>query len=135
LPENKSDTIFEAAGEYYFYVQAISEGCSSKLARFLIVVHPSPVVDFETSIACEGGLSTFTNLSTFSDGNPDTDLSWNWLLDGATFSTNKNASTVLTPGPHWVMLQATSQHGCKDEKRVDFNVKAKPILIPKFVCE
>jgi plastocyanin len=137
----RTDTTFLAPGEYLFYVQAVFEGCTSKMEYIFIVVMPEVIANFipSTTTACEGTIVSFENTSTV-DGAPSdlsNTLSWKWYLNypSAPFSTDKDAFATFSQGTHYVTLKVVGKGGCEDRKTRKITIRPKPVVVPKTICD
>lgn len=86
-------------------------GCKDSISG-AIIVHPKPSADFVADGGCEGGLSSFNNISTVSLGSVTTSL---WSFGDAGTSNQFNAfHNYSAPGTYTVTLIAGTSNGCID---------------------
>lgn len=87
-----------------------SNGCEATYNEDVnILTSPSP--DFNATIACQGEVSTFEDI-TFSEGN--TIVSWLWEMDGRVY-TSQNVNHVFNaPGFYNITLEVTGQNLCSE---------------------
>lgn len=90
-----------------------TDGCTDTAMR-TVIVHPLPVVQFDSVIVCKGDTVQFNNLTTIL--NTDAIQSWNWNFgDGSPPDTTYNPFHVFpSPGSYNVKLIAGSNNGCSD---------------------
>lgn len=89
--------------------------------------NPLPQPDFNSTSECFNQITTFTDLSTVSNGNI---VSWQWNFgDGISSSTNHNPSYLYTaPGNYNVQLIAVSDLGCMDSVTKTITVNPNPVV-------
>lgn len=86
------------------------DGCFSDTLRRTITVGDFPIAAFDIYDTCAGTAPRLTEQSTVTIGAVN---QWNWVLDGAPYSTSQFPSiTGLTAGPHQLELTVTSSIGC-----------------------
>lgn len=74
-----------------------------------ITIYENPIADFESTLACEGQTTLFTDLST---GNI---VTWEWDLGDGTITNDVSPSHVYANiGTYSVTLTVTSDQGCTD---------------------
>lgn len=90
-----------------------TDGCSDT-AMGAAIIHPLPVVQFDSLIVCRGDTVQFSNQTTIL--NTDVIQSWNWNFgDGSPADTSHSPLHVFpSPGSYNVKLTATSNNGCVD---------------------
>lgn len=112
-------------GTYNVSLVSISNlGCKDTLIKEA-TVFPSPVVDFTSSIACDGTPTVFTNNSSINVGEI---ISFNWNFDDGTNSiVNSPIHQYLNPGSYNVQLTATSNNGCIKDTILIASVSDFPI--------
>ncbi len=108
-------------------------GCKDSLSK-LVTVWPRPVADFKADTVCEGGVTSFTNLSTIASGSMS--FLWNFGDAANTTSIASDPTFMYTPGVYSVKLIVTSGFGCIDSVRKLILVKAnpKPIFVAANAC-
>lgn len=89
--------------------------------------NPLPMPDFSSTDACYAQITTFTDLSTISNGNI---VSWQWKFgDGNSSSANQNPSHLYpAPGNYFVQLIAVSNLGCMDSVTKTVTVNPNPVV-------
>ncbi|MBL7924791.1 MAG: PKD domain-containing protein [Bacteroidia bacterium] len=86
-------------------------GCSASFTNN-VNLQPLPIVNFSTSNACEGAVTSLNNLSTISSGSIST---WQWSVGNGMTSTAQQPSFAFpAAGTYPVTLVATSGFGCVD---------------------
>lgn len=93
-----------------------------------IIVYQKPIALFSPTVACEGSVTSFTDISTFAAGNPIT--SWNWDFGDAsptaTTSTQNPSHTFATNNTFSVQLIVNTAN-CGDTIVQPIAVHLKPI--------
>ncbi|RFC53759.1 PKD domain-containing protein [Brumimicrobium aurantiacum] len=108
------DTSYHFTDPGTYDIQLFVEGnnsCKDSITQS-VVVHPSPIADFEFDTLCNQIISDFTNLSTVSSGVID---SWNWNFDdGNTSSIEHPINTFVLDSIYNVQLIVETTQGCRD---------------------
>lgn len=101
--------------------------CLSPYITRNIFVRNKPVADFSTNTVCQTIATTFTDLSSSSDG--DAMNYWWWDIGNSTISLSPApVMTYNTAGPLTIGLVVSTIHGCKsDTLRKPIFVHAKPV--------
>lgn len=109
-------------------------GCANSITKN-IVLKEGPKADFTISNLCDKDNVDFTNTSTVPSTGATT-YEWNFN-SGATFSTTDVSRSFASIGAYSVTLIAFSDNGCKNEKKVTFNVDEEPTaaFFATDVCE
>lgn len=109
VPETGStvDLNFEGIGTHVVGLTVTNEyGCSGSTADF-VDIFPEPNIDFATSSVCEGVATTFTDLTTTSNGDPIT--GWHWTFGDGGESYSQNAEhTYAATGTYPVTLTVST---------------------------
>jgi PKD repeat protein len=111
--------VFNGTGTFYAELTATDVfGCTSAPASNPITItKPSPFFSVD-NVICNGETINTTNTTTGA-----TPITYEWLIDGISFSTDENTSTVfnepnitfgVTSATHTISLVATDVNGCKD---------------------
>jgi gliding motility-associated-like protein len=111
--------VFNGTGTFYAELTATDVfGCTSVPASNPITItKPSPFFSID-NVICNGESINTTNTSTGA-----TPITYEWFIDGTSFSTDENTSTVfnepnitfgVTSATHTISLVATDVNGCKD---------------------
>jgi len=85
-------------------------GCENSISK-QVIVRPSPVIDFNFSVACLGNATEFHGIN---QGNSSTETEWYWDFGdttGHSFARDTNY-IYRYPGVYLVRLSATDQNGC-----------------------
>lgn len=120
--------VYAISGNFICKLQAVSNfQCTSQKLNN-VIVRANPIANFSTKSTCLGDVTTFTNLSTCSDGAISSNQ---WDFNGDGVIDNVFASPVLTytaNGVYMVRLEVQSQHGCSNvvTKSVYVNPKPQP---------
>lgn len=123
-------------------VVTTDSGCVSTPFALDLIMHPKPVVDFNTpQVVClPEGKAIFTNLTTVG-GTGGTPITWLWNFGVAGASSTQENPTYFydAVGPYTILLKATSARGCLDSlSKVFNNVYAQPLANwsanPPAVC-
>ena len=86
-------------------------GCSATFTNN-VTIQPLPVVNFTTSNACLGSVTTINNISTIGSGNI---INWQWTIGSGMQSNLQSPSlSFAAAGSYPVTLVATSGFGCID---------------------
>ncbi len=119
-----------------------NQGCISDTTQKTIYVNASPVADFNFSNIgrCARKAITFTDASTFTDGNI-TNWEWNFGDATATVNATSNAAqlhTYTTEGTYTVRLVVKTNKGCvSDTLKKDIVITATPVasfIPPGGIC-
>ncbi|MEO7310492.1 MAG: PKD domain-containing protein [Chitinophagaceae bacterium] len=133
---------FASALSYNVKLQVVSDsGCSSPVITKPVLVHASPIVDFDlpAGICLPNGVGHFTDKSTITDGT-ESQFNYNWSFGDGGTSTIKNAThTYANIGPFNVRLTIISKDGCSaDSLRILNTILPEPkagfTTTPAFVC-
>lgn len=118
---NPGAVVFNGAGSYNVTLVATNAGGSSTSTQ-TVVVSANPSVNF--SYSNTGNQYNFFNGSYVSGGSI---ASYNWTVDGVSFSTVQNPPTqTLTVGPRLIKLYVTSTAGCIDSASQTLTVAPAP---------
>ena len=117
---NPGSVVFNNYGTFNVTLTVTNAGGNATTSQTVIVV-PKPTVSF--SFSTDSVFKhTFFNGSYIALGTLTT---YNWKLDGSSFSTAQNPSQqIFTSGLHTVTLIATSNNGCVDSTTQTINVAA-----------
>ncbi len=89
-------------------------GCIATDDIQINVIGTAPIVNFETTTACLGTPTEFTDLSQTVEG--DNAIAWEWNFGNDIFSEEQNPSyTFVQPGLHPVSLVVTAESGCNQQ--------------------
>ena len=86
-----------------------------------VIIHPLPVFDITTNVACIGTLTTFSNATQIQSGSV---TSWNWDFDdlGATSTQQSPSHTFSEISLYDVVLTGTTDQGCVADTTLVANV-------------
>ncbi|MEM7108542.1 MAG: PKD domain-containing protein, partial [Bacteroidota bacterium] len=116
---------YAAAGEYEVTLE-VSDGTCENFTRQTITIYDEPVPNFSmpTSLICSNQILSITNNTTGDFGGNE---SWEWQIDGATVSTDRDLDfTFLDGGMKEVKLIA-SIPGCSAEYFENITVEEGPV--------
>jgi PKD repeat protein len=118
LSANPGAVVFNSYG-YYNVTLTVTNSAGTSSTTQQVVVGPKPTSSFSYSTDSVYK-HTFFNGSYIAQG---TIASYNWKLDGVSFSTAQNPSTqILSSGSHTIKLFVTSNLGCVDSSSQTINV-------------
>lgn len=118
--------IFSVPGTYTISLISTSNFNCSDTSSKIINVFPKPVSNFHSSNTCKGSISSFTNLSTLSNGNFQSH--WNF---GNASSSNQSSPSYTYPlaGPYVVSLIVISNHNCSDTSFKNIHINERPTVV------
>ena len=112
-----------------------NNGCSSTINK-QIIVFPSPIPSFTSTQVCLNDITSFTDLSTITNGN--TIVGWIWDFgDGSPFNNAQNPSHIyINSGTYSVKLTVISNNNCSNNITQQVIVDPLPIALFSFtdVC-
>ena len=106
--------IYEGEGYFSVILHVTTSFCQTTVTKdSFILVHPEADVDFTVtpSAACTNQPISFEDISTM-PMNIDSIVSWNWSVDGTTYTTPTFSHEFATAGDYTVILETTSSFGC-----------------------
>lgn len=117
---------YAGPGTYTVSLVATSvEGCSDSI-QYNVTIHPNPVADFSSTVACFGEASEFTDLSTIVSGSI---VSWDWNFGGGNTSNIPDPSHVYSNfGTNPATLTVTSDQGCVGTVTLPVDVTPPPVI-------
>jgi len=116
--------IYPAAGSYNVLLTVENiHGCIDTSTQN-IIIHPLPIVLFDTILVCKGDTVQFNNLSSIAS--PGTIQSWLWNFgDGSPLSTSQNPYHYYNAaGNYSVKLIAFSDQACSDSITINITISA-----------
>lgn len=110
-------------------------GCAPDVDMMTITFKAAPIADFSSTTNCEGDNTTFTDLSTTTEGTIST---WNWAFGDAITSIAQNPLHAYNgSGSYTAELIVGGSNGCYDT--IDYVVTVNPVPIadfgPTIACE
>ncbi len=139
IVENPLHT-YNGSGDYFAtLVVTASNGCTDTIVQ-AVSVNPTPIANFNPTVACENTPVDFIDLSFISSGSIDS-----WLYDfGTSTSSDQYPNYTFTgTGNQSVMLTVTSDLGCTDDTTMtvfvnpaptaDFSFTPNPALVQEAV--
>ena len=123
----------DAAGIYTYTVDAVNHGCSTTSAPFNVIVNTNPVVSItvDDTTICVSGSATFSVQPAVAG------VSYNWTVDGTTYSTTEFTHQFATANTYKVVCEAV-QAGCTAKDSVNVEVSARPVVTlavtPDAIC-
>ena len=122
--------IFNTEGPHPVTLTVTNNFTCAKDSTIIIEVFPSPIADFEFTLACDSSNTSFTNLSIFpGSGNKR----WLWNFDDPYCTLANDTSSVKNPihmfsypGTYHVKLKAWNLNGCTDSITLPVLVKPRP---------
>jgi len=108
-----------------YSVSNSTTGCSTSV-NYVVSVNPVPVSSFTVSKSSQclsGNSYVFTNTSTISSGS----VTYNWLIDGKTFTSTSPSYVFTTAGTYTIQLVVISGSGCNDTSTQTITVYPQPI--------
>lgn len=124
--QNPPPQDYDSPGVYtVVLIVASSNGCISTAVQ-TIDVWESPSANFVADNVCQGGVSDFTDLSTFPAN--DTLISWDWDFGDGNTSTDQNPTNVyISSGVFLVQLIVNTAH-CSNTIIIPITVDPKPVM-------
>ena len=111
LLQNPASVTFKSYGTYAVTLVVTNAGGTSSYTKN-VTVGPKPTSSFSSSVGSGGYAYTFFNGSYIAQG---TITSYNWIIDGNSYSTLQNPPTkIFSDSIHVVKLATTSDVGCVD---------------------
>ncbi|HLG34982.1 MAG TPA: PKD domain-containing protein [Bacteroidia bacterium] len=127
LDTNQNTThAYLTPGSYIVWHHTYSvSGCADSVMQVINIAAP-PVADFSSDTVCEGGTTTFTDLSTVVNDNITT---WAWDFGDLSTDVSQNPQhAYAAPGTYVVSLVVTSSSGCVDSISHTVIVNANPVI-------
>lgn len=114
---------FTSIGIYDVMLTSTSDaGCVNSITKS-VIVHPNPTAAFVATEVCEGNTTEFTNLSSVASGV----LTYEWDFGDSFNSVDEDPSHPYADGGDYdVVLEVTSDAGCRDAKTRTVSVFSKP---------
>ena len=116
------------AGNYFVtHIASSNNGCKDTIIKN-VIVHPNPFAKFNALNVCEGGIISFTDLSSILS--PDNIASWTWGFgDSSPVINNQIIShSYAAAGSYGAKLTVTSDFGCIDSITKTLNVHPNPVV-------
>ena len=104
---------------------ANANGCKDTVDKF-IAVNERPVADFKADTACQGGITTFTDLSSTSPGTTMVSYFWDFG-DGHTSTSVSPVHLYATAGTFSVSQTISNSTGCYRDTLHQVKVLSKPL--------
>jgi len=126
--EQNPNIYFDQHGIYNATLTILNtEGCLSEITLGNVVVHPTPISQFDNAIKnCLNDTTWFIDLSTVAVQLNDEIISWNWDLADGNTSTNQNTQNVYADfGFYPVTLTTVTDKGC--ENSVTYPIEIFPL--------
>lgn len=128
-PDNTNQTastIFNNPGTYTTQLMVVSNFNCSATHTLAVLVHPNPIVQFNSLPVCEGTQMTFTNQSTIASGQI---VNNQWTFGDNTSSLLANPSHLYNGfGSFNVTLIAASNFGCVNSVSQSVTIHPKPTV-------
>lgn len=118
---------YDTAGVFQVVLVITTDLGVTDSAKASVLVHESPVAEFDYSNACEEDKKVFYNFSSISAGGSIVAYEWD-LGDGSVSSLIEPQRTYYSTGSYDVSLTVTSAHGCVDSVTHTFEVAPKPVI-------
>lgn len=136
FPENStSDSII-----YQIQLATINDQNCQDSSSQSVTIYPNPSINFTASETDSCGPLTvsFNNTSSANNGESINSMSFNWSVDGLTFSTNQDAihtlnNTGASDSTYQITLLGSSSHGCIDSNNTDITVYPNPIAFFELI--
>ena len=119
---------YSDAGNYFVtHIASSNNGCKDTIIKN-VIVHPNPFAKFNALNVCEGGIISFTDLSSILS--PDNIASWTWGFgDSSPVINNQIIShSYAAAGSYGAKLTVTSDFGCIDSITKTLNVHPNPVV-------
>ncbi len=117
--------LYGQTGDFLVTLKSYSQfGCFST-NQSTVSVAQGPVVDFEWDKACQGEITSFTDL-TNSFGIAITN--WTWIIDGALFTNQNPTYTFSNSGIYTVQLTVTGVNLCAQTLTQDIIIEVPPVV-------
>ncbi len=138
IPLGPFSSVFTNVGVYRVRLILLDDATNCETVDEVeIILYPSPEANFSANRVCEGELTSFQDLSTLTNVNGESILSWEWDFnyDGVTFTKDAtfDNQTVFdrslgAAGTYNVALQVvTDQNSCQDLVVIPVTVDPLPI--------
>ncbi len=121
---------YSGPGTYSVLLRITSnQGCIDS-ARYNVVVHPNPTINFSYSNVCDSTAMPFVNLSTISSGSI-TGYVWDFGDGTGTYTPTDTSYLYAQDSTYTVWLYGTSNQGCVDS--TSENVVVYPVASVDFI--
>ena len=119
---------YNASGNYTVtLIITTNNNCTNSISQ-VVVVNPLPNVAFTANSICQGNATSYTNMSTISNGSI-TNYVWDYTNDGTPDNTNQNTTTTFaTSGSYTTQLMAISNLNCMKAVTQVVNVYPNPTM-------
>jgi gliding motility-associated-like protein len=117
--------LYQGAGTYSVSLTAISNANCIKTYSTVVTVHPLPNVSFTANNTCQGGVTSYSNQTTITNGNQIASYTWNLGGGYGSFVSNPQIS-YPNIGNYVVSLTAVSNNNCSNTNTASVSVYANP---------
>jgi gliding motility-associated-like protein len=127
-PQNNPQFAYPSFGQYTVRLLVLSDlGCVNSTTQ-TVNIHAKPVADFDFTVACEGGPTSFIDLTTLSGNSVVNGWQWNYGDQSQVAYPQNPNHTYAQDGTYTVELIVQSNQGCRDTVAHQVWVNPTPVI-------